>query len=180
MGNQGCIYLVMFGSRSWLNFGINPYHYFVLDCVCKVFWWVLVFFICLTEQSACQASLLYGTAPLCDSRLSLFCCFDQPESISFAFAASHHRLARLCDTEPNSEALSPSEANTFRNDPKFGCVVIMSEMTTIWVHMAVLVWSTICYQCKQAVVLIWIILVSQTRPYVAEFHCAALKASSFL
>lgn len=52
MGNQGCIYLVMFGSRSWLNFGINPYHYLALDCVCKVFWWVLVLFICLTGISA--------------------------------------------------------------------------------------------------------------------------------
>lgn len=177
MGNQGCIYLVVFRSRSWLNSGINPHHYFVLDCVCKVFWWVLVLFICFA-QSNMHASLLYGTAspptsPPHDSRLSLFCRFDQLESIFFAFAASHHRLARLCDTEPNSEPVSPSEANTLRNDPKFGCVVIMSGMTTIWVHMAVLVWSTICYQCKQAVVLIWIILVPQTRPYVAEFHHTA-------
>lgn len=174
MGNQGCIYLVMFGSRSWLNFGINPYHYFVLDCVCKVCWWELVLFICLTWSSMnAKHHLLYGTAPLCGSCLSLFCRFDQPESIFFAFAASHHRLARLCDIEPNSEPVSPSETNTLRNDPKFGCVVIMSGMTTIWVHMAVLVWSTICYQRKQAVVLIWIILVSQTGPYVAEFHHAA-------
>lgn len=109
-----------------------------------------------SEQRACQASLLYGTEPLCGSCLSLFCRFDQPETIFSALAASHHRLARLCDKEPNSEPVSPSETNTLRNDPKFGCVVIMSGMTTIWVHMAVLVWSTICYQRKQAVVLIWI------------------------
>lgn len=67
MGNQGCIYLVMFGSRSWLNFSINPYHCFVLDCVCKVFWWVLVLFICLTRSSVhakhpyCMALLLSVT-----------------------------------------------------------------------------------------------------------------------
>lgn len=50
MGNQGCIYLVVFGSRSWLNVGINPYNYFVLDCVCKVFWRVLVLFICFIRS----------------------------------------------------------------------------------------------------------------------------------
>lgn len=149
-------------------------------CMQSILMSACILYLPYSEQPACQVALLYGNAPLCDSHLSLFCRFDQPESISFAFTASHHRLARLCDTEPNSEALSPSEANTPRNDPKFGCVVIMSAMTTIWVHMAVLVWSTICYQYKQAVVLIWIILVSQTRPYVAEFHHAALKASSFL
>lgn len=128
---------------------------------------------------ACQASLMYGIAPHCGSCLSLFCHFDQPESIFFALTASHPRLARLCDMEPNSEPVSPSGANTLQNDPKFGCVVIMSGMTTIWVHMAVLVWSTICYQCKQAVVLIWIILVSQTGPYVAEFLHTTPKELAF-
>lgn len=58
---------------------------------------------CLFLPHPCQASLLYGTALLCDSSLSLFCRFDQPESIFFAFAASRRKLARLCDTEPNSE-----------------------------------------------------------------------------
>ncbi len=98
-----------------------------------------VVYLPYSERRAFQGSLLYGTAPLCGSHLSLFCRFDQPESIFFTFTASRHRLARLCDTEPNSERVSPSEANTLRNDPKFGCVVIMSGMTTIWVHMAVLV-----------------------------------------
>lgn len=69
----------------------------------------VVFFLPFLEICACQASLLYGTAPLSDSSLSLFCCFDQLEAILIAFAASHHRLARLCDTEPNSESVSPSE-----------------------------------------------------------------------
>lgn len=40
-------------------------------------------------------------------------------------------------------------------------LVVLSALTTIWVHMAPLVCSAICYQCRQAVVLIWIILVSR-------------------
>lgn len=148
-------------------------------CMQSIVMSACVVYLPYSRRHACQASPLYGTAPLCDSRLSLFCRFDQPESIFFAFAASHHRLARLCDTEPNSEPVSPSEANTLWNDPKFGCVVIMSGMTTIWVHMAVLVWSTICYQRKQAVVLVWILLVPQNSPYVPEFHHSAqIKARS--
>lgn len=128
---------------------------------------------CVVYLPSRGASLLHGAvlpaaAHACHCSVALI----SPSQSSLLSAASHHRLARLCDTEPNSELVSPSEANTLRNDPKFGCVVIMSGMTTIWVHMAVLVWSAICYRCKQAVLLIWIILVSQSRPCVAEFHHA--------
>lgn len=55
-------------------------------------------------------------------------------------------------------------------------VIIMPGMAAIWVHMAMLVWSTICYQCKQAVALIRIMLVSQTRPRGSEFLHPALKS----
>lgn len=147
MGNQGCTYLVMFGCRTWLNFGINPYHYFVLNCI-SIFMCACVVYLPWVARMASLRTVWHCTP------LWLFCPFDQPESIFYAFAARHHRLARLCDTDPNSEPVSGFEANTLRNDPGFGCVVITSGMKTIWVHMALLVWSTICYQRKQAVVLI--------------------------
>lgn len=42
-------------------------------------------------------------------------------------------------TQSQIQSLSLLQKQIHRNDPKFGCVVIMSGMTTIWVHMALLV-----------------------------------------
>lgn len=162
MGNQGCIFFVHVWVQELIGFW---YQSLLLFCTWLCMQSILMSTCVVYLPYLESAKHCYGTACLCDSHLSLFCRFDQPESIFFAFAASHHRLARLCDTEPTSETVSPSETNTFRNDPKFGCCFIIFRMMTIWVHMEVLVWSTICFQ---AVVFIWI--VSQTRPSVAEFQ----------
>lgn len=35
MANQDYIYFVMFPSRRWFNFGLNPHHWFEVHCVCK-------------------------------------------------------------------------------------------------------------------------------------------------
>lgn len=169
MGNQGRIFFVHVWVQELIEF---CYQSLLLFCTWLCMQSILMSTCVVYLPHPEHAKHPYGTASLCDSHLSLFCRFDQPESIFFAFAASHHRLARLCDTEPNSETVSPSETNTLRNDPKFGCVAIIFRMKTIWVHMEVLVCSTICFQ---AVVSIWIVWVSQTRPSVAEFHHIPLK-----
>ena len=94
-------------------------------------------------------------------------------SIFFAFVASRHRLARLYDTEPNSETVPLHKQ--IHSEMTLNLVVLSlclewGPYGCIWVHVAELVWSTICYQFKQAVILIWIIVASKIRPFVAEFH----------
>lgn len=77
------------------------------------------------EQCTCLASILYGTAPLSESSLSLFCCFDQPQTFLLSlvpFITDRHV------TQSKSDPVSP---NTHPNDPKFGCAVFFSGMTSI-------------------------------------------------
>lgn len=166
MGNQGCVFFIL---HVWVQELIGFwYQSLLLFCTWLCMQSILMSTCAVYLPYPEHAKHHYGTASLCDSHLSLFCRFDQPESIFFAFAASHHRLARLCETEPKfRDCLSFRNKNTHRNDHKFGCFVIIFRMMTIWVHMEVLVWRTICFQ---AVVFIWIVWASQTRPSVAEFH----------
>lgn len=163
MGNQGCIYLVMFGSRSWLNFGTNSHLCFVSDCVCKVHWRALKLFICFSQNMPAIPAAWHRSS-FCLSLVIVLSLWSA--SIFFPIAAkSHHRLAGVCDRAKLKASLL--KTNTLKNYPKFGlCCLLFPCTVTIWVHMAAPVQRTICYQ---AVIFIWIWVV-QIRPYVAEFH----------
>lgn len=177
MGNQGYIYLVMFGSKGWLNFGTNPHLCCGLDCVCKVCWQALklFFFFFGSSQNTPAIPAAWHNFPFCLTLVIVLLLWSA--SIFFPFAAnSHHRLAGVCDSEPKSETVSLLKTNIVKkkkkNDPKIGlCCRVFSRRVTIWVHMAVLVQRTICHQ---AVIFIWVWLF-QLRPYVAEFHYTAQK-----
>lgn len=152
MGNQGCIYLVMFGSRSWLNFGTNPLLCFVRDCLCKVYWRALKLFICFSWNTPAIPAA-WQRSSFCLTLVIVLSLWSA--SIFFPFAAkSHHRLAGVCDSEPKSKTVSLLKTNTLKNDPKFGlCCLSFPWTVTIWVHMAVPVHGTICHR---AVIFIWI------------------------
>lgn len=156
MANQGRIYLLhVLGSRTWLNFGINPYYFFALHCSCPVFRWAPVLFVCLT---CCVPSSFPPLPPpsvshTCHCGAALIGASQSPAHL--LPAGSHWPQSETPRFFPPPQ----EQTHSSENDLGLGCVVIISRATTIWVHMVALVWSAIC--CQAVAFFIWIISASE-------------------